>query len=138
PRLWLDRAGADDGTGAQWQRVLREETAPLTDPQWVGDSLVFTSDRAASLPHHAEQQANLWIIDGLATSEGFEPRRLTDQGEAEGYVRDATTDGTRIVWHSHGELKVLDSLDAQVRTLEVRSEERRVGKEWRERWARDQ
>src|SRR5699024_11079570 len=49
----------------------------------------------------------------------FEPRRLTDQGEAEGYVRDATTDGTRIVWHSHGEIKVLDSLDAQVRTLEV-------------------
>ena len=119
PRLWLDRSGADDGTGAQWQRVLREETAPLTDPLWVGDSLVFTSDRAASFPHHAEQQANLWIIDGLATSEGFEPRRLTDQGEAEGYVRDATTDGTRIVWHSHGEIKVLDSLDAQVRTLEV-------------------
>src|SRR5699024_9141496 len=25
PRLWLDRVGGDDGPGAQWQRVLREE-----------------------------------------------------------------------------------------------------------------
>lgn len=140
PRLWLDRSGGTndasiaDGSGAKWQRLLRHEQASLTDPLWVGDSLVFTSDRAATFPHHADEQANLWIWDGLATQKagakggnggdvgegaGGEPRQLTHQGEAEGYVRDATTDGTRIVWHSHGQIKVLDSLDAAVRTLEV-------------------
>src|SRR5699024_4211350 len=67
PRLWLDRAGADDGTGAQWQRVLREETAPLTDPPWAGDSPVVTSARPASLPHPAEPPASLWSIAGPRT-----------------------------------------------------------------------
>src|SRR5699024_8044211 len=85
PSLTLYPAGADNGTGAQWQRVLPQETPPLTDPLWVVDSLVFTSDRAASYPHHAEQQAHLWIIDGLTTSEGFKPPQLTAQGEAEDY-----------------------------------------------------
>ena len=137
PRLWLDRvggsnaAGIGDGSGARWQRLLREDEASLTDPLWVGDSLVFTSDRAATFPHHADEQANLWIIDGLATSANaggaassstdaaIEPRQLTHQTEADGYVRDATTDGTRIVWHSRGQIKILDSLDAAVRTLAV-------------------
>ncbi|WP_309135939.1 S41 family peptidase [Brevibacterium oceani] len=133
PRLWIDRAGDADGTGAKWQRLLRDDAASLTDPLWVGDSLVFTSDRAATFPHHASEQANLWIIDGLATTASAtadgagghgtggagEPRQLTHQAEADGYVRDATTDGTRIVWHSRGEIKILDSLDAQVRTLSV-------------------
>ena len=74
PRLWLDRVGGTnasgipDGSGARWQRLLREDEASLTDPLWVGDSLVFTSDRAATFPHHAQEQANLWIIDGLATA----------------------------------------------------------------------
>lgn len=130
PRLWLDRAGDASGSGAHWQRLLREEEASLTDPIWVGDSLVFTSDRAATFPHRAHEQANLWIWDGLATQTesvrggsdqtvAGEPRQLTFQTEAEGYVRDATTDGTRIVWHSHGEIRILDSLDAQIRTLNV-------------------
>lgn len=137
PRLWLDRAGDTTGKGAKWQRLLRDEEASLTDPLWVGDSLVVTSDRAATLPHHADEQANLWIWDGLATQTGSlagaagtvasttsttsanEPRQLTFQTEAEGYVRDATTDGTRIVWHSRGEIRILDSLDAQIRTLAV-------------------
>jgi tricorn protease len=39
--------------GPKWQRLLREDEASLTDPLWVGDSLVFTSDRAATFPHHA-------------------------------------------------------------------------------------
>ncbi|MGW9004124.1 S41 family peptidase [Brevibacterium casei] len=122
PRLWLDRAGDADGAGTQWQRLLRDEAAPLSDPLWVGDSLVFTSDRAATFPDDADEQANLWIWDGLATATGDnlgEPRQLTHQTEADGYVRDATTDGRRIVWHSRGEIKVLDSLDGQVRTLDV-------------------
>lgn len=122
PRLWLDRTADDTGAGAQWERLLRDEEASLTDPLWIGDSLVVTSDRAATFPDNAGEQANLWIWDGLATrtpgSLG-EPRQLTHQTEAEGYVRDATSDGTRIVWHSRGEIKVLDSLDSDVRTLDV-------------------
>lgn len=121
PRLWLDRAGDESGAGAQWERLLRDDEASLTDPLWIGDSLVFTSDRAATFPDHADEQANLWIIDGLAarSSTSPQPRQLTHQSEAEGYVRDATSDGTRIVWHSRGEIKVLDSLDGEVRTLDV-------------------
>ena len=122
PRLWLDRSADASGSGVQWQRLLREEEASLTDPLWVGDSLVITSDKAASFPHHANEQANLWIWDGLATRSGGEPgepRQLTFQTEAEGYVRNATTDGTRIVWHSRGEIRILDSLDAAIRTLAV-------------------
>ncbi|MGO2860322.1 MAG: S41 family peptidase [Brevibacterium sp.] len=145
PRLWLGHAAADGGgadavgaaatsagtatttgTALNWRRLLRDEEASLTDPLWVGDSLVFTSDRAATFPQNADEQANLWIWDGLAAQPGSstaepagEPRQLTFQTAAEGYVRDATSDGTRIVWHSHGEIKILDSLDAAVRTLDV-------------------
>ncbi|MBR7503151.1 hypothetical protein KCW65_24040, partial [Mycobacterium tuberculosis] len=65
----------------------RDEAASLTDPLWVGDSLVFTSDRAATFPDDADEQANLWIWDGLATAAGDrlgEPRQLTHQTEADG------------------------------------------------------
>lgn len=40
-----------------------------------------------------------------------EPRQLTHQGPAEGYVRDAMADGHRIVWHSKGRLWLLEDLD---------------------------
>lgn len=123
PRLWLDRSADSTGAGAKWQRLLPDDEASLVDPLWVGDSLVFVSDRAATFPDHANEQANLWIWDGLATATEVNqvdgPRQLTHQTEADGYVRDATTDGTRIVWHSHGEIRILDSLDAEVRTLSV-------------------
>ncbi len=122
PRLWLDRSADAAGTGAQWQRLLPDEPAPLTDPMWVGDSLLFVSDRAATFPDQAHEQANLWIWDGLATRtdpHAGAPRQLTHQSAAEGYVRDATTDGTRIIWHSHGRIQILERLDAPVRTIDV-------------------
>lgn len=110
PRLWLREAGGD------WSRLLPDETAGITDPLWVGDALVFASDRAAAFPDRADEQANLWIWD--VPGEG-EPRRLTHQGPDEGYVRDPSTDGSRIVWHSRGRLRILDALDARPRTIEV-------------------
>ncbi|WP_309069765.1 PDZ domain-containing protein, partial [Microbacterium sp.] len=111
PRLWLDRTG-----GGDWERLLPEEAASITDPLWLGDALVFASDRAARFPDRADEQANLWIWD--APGEG-EPRLLTRQSAEDGYVRDATTDGERIVWHSRGRIRILDALDAEPRTIDV-------------------
>ncbi len=112
--LWLDRGGDD------WQRALPGDEAGTYDPIWVGDTLVFTSDRGATFPDHADEQANLWVLDGLATrAETPEPRQLTTQTEAEGYVRDAASDGTRIVWHSRGDLWLLDALDGTPRRLDI-------------------
>jgi len=112
--LWLDRGTVD------WQRPLPDEVAGVYDATWIGDSLVFTSDRAASFPDHADEQANLWVLDGLATStETPEPRRVTTQTAAEGYVRDATSDGTRLVWHSRGDLWLLDELEGTPHRIDI-------------------
>ncbi|HEV6951792.1 MAG TPA: S41 family peptidase [Promicromonospora sp.] len=112
--LWLDR-----GTG-DWERPLPDETAGVYDPIWIGDSLVLTSDRGATFPDHADEQANLWVLDGLAGADGTpEPRQLTHQGPAEGYVRDAASDGSRIVWHSRGDLWLLEGLDGTPRRLDI-------------------
>ena len=111
PRLWLDREG--DGS---WERLLPEEPAALVDPMWLGDSLAFVSDRAARFPDAADEQANLWLWD---TPGQGEPRQLTHQDAQSGYVRDASTDGQRVVWHSRGALWLLDSVDAEPRRLEL-------------------
>ena len=133
-RLWLGRE--DAGAGMAWQRVLREDTAGLVDPMWVDGRLVFVSDRAALLPGTAEEadrQANLWAFgvgdvtedglpDGDVTADGLvgsAPEQLTDQGPDLGYVRDASTDGHRVIWHSRGRLWLLDGLDATPREVVV-------------------
>ncbi|GAB3172995.1 S41 family peptidase [Myceligenerans halotolerans] len=119
-RLWLDRAGDDT-----WERALPEDQAAVLDPMWLGDTLLFTSDRAATFPDHADEQGNLWAWDGLAAAAPGQdgtpaaPRQVTFQTAEQGYVRDATTDGTRVVWHSRGDLWLLDSLDATPRRLDV-------------------
>lgn len=111
PRLWLDAAG--DGS---WTRLLPDDTAGLVDPMWIGDRLVFVSDRAATFPDAPEEQANLWVWDTPGTGE---PRQVTRQGPEDGYVRDATSDGSRVVWHSRGSLWLLDDLDAEPRRVDV-------------------
>src|SRR5690625_605931 len=108
-RLWLDTG---DG---RWQRLLAQDTAPLTDPLWVGDTLVFTSDRAATFPDRADEQANLWAWDTPGTGA---PRQITHQSTAEGYVRDATTDGTRLIWASRGDVWLLEDLEGTPRKID--------------------
>ncbi|WP_166983272.1 S41 family peptidase [Microbacterium fandaimingii] len=110
PRLWLD-----DGTGS-WNQLLRDDDAGLVDPMWLGEKLLFVSDRAARFPDRAHEQANLWLWD--APGEG-EPRQLTFQSEDDGYVRDASTDGTRVIWHSRGQIRMLDGIDSEPRTLDI-------------------
>ncbi|MFK5584402.1 S41 family peptidase [Serinicoccus sp. LYQ131] len=120
PRLWLDSAG----TGG-WEPLLADDPASMVDPMWVEDTLVFVSDRAATLPDAADEQANLWAwhrpggTTGRVRRQPTEPVQLTFQGPDEGYVRDASTDGTRIVWHSRGQLWLLDSPGATPRRLEI-------------------
>lgn len=109
-RLWLDAGGG------QWQRLLPEETAPMGDPMWVDQTLVFVSDRAAVLGERSDEQGNLWAWD---TPGQGEPRQLTHQDASVGYVREPSTDGRRVVWSSRGDVWMLDSLDAQPRKVEV-------------------
>lgn len=75
PRLWLRRAGGD------WQRLLHDDTAGIASPSWVGDELIFASDRAATFPDHADEQANLWAL--AAVGDG-ELRQITHHTAAEG------------------------------------------------------
>ena len=113
PRLWAD----PQSTGA-WTKLLPRETAGLVDPMFMGETLLFTSDRAATFPHHTREQANIWIWDDWQNSDA-QPRQLTFQTEQEGYVRDATTNGTSITWHSRGNVWILDDVDAEPRKLQV-------------------
>ena len=116
PRLWLDDAG--DGS---WRRLLPGEPASLVDPMWIDGRLAFVSDRAAHVPgsvEDADRQANLWVFDELVESTA-EPRQVTDQGAGQGYVRDATTDGSRVVWHSRGRIIILESFESEPREVDI-------------------
>lgn len=117
PRLWIDRAG--DGS---WVKLLPGEPASLVDPMWVGDRLLFVSDRGAKLPGTAAEagkQANIWVLDDPLASDPGEPRQLTHQEAEQGYVRDAATDGSRIVWHSRGRIYLLDDLEGEPQEVEI-------------------
>ena len=72
----------------------------------VGGRIAFLSDH--------EGWGNLYSID----ASGGDLRRHTDHGGAGApafYVRHASTDGTRVVYESAGELWILDALDAAPR-----------------------
>ena len=117
PRLWLDAPG--DGS---WVQLLGDEPASLVDPMWVGGRLAFVSDRAARIPGtvaEASEQANLWLFDDALPDGSSEPRQLTFQGPEQGYVRDAATDGRRVVWHSRGKIFLLDDLSNEPHEVEL-------------------
>ncbi|RMB57802.1 S41 family peptidase [Tessaracoccus antarcticus] len=109
-RLWIS-----DPARQTWERLLPAEKASLALPSWVGDRLVFTSDLGASLPGTPDGQAQVWSVDGT----GADLRQHTHHTFEDGYVRDATTDGTRVVYHARGQLFIMDSLDATPRRIDV-------------------
>ncbi len=120
-RLWLDI----DGDG-HWERLLPQVAAGLDSPQWVGDQLVFDTDgvlttagqpEATTFPDNATAQANLWALDALGSGE---LRQITRHTETDGYVRDPRSDGERIVYHAHGTIFLLPSLEAQPEPVELR------------------
>ena len=105
-KLWWDA----EGTG-EFVRLLAGIDAQLESPMQVGGRIAFLSDH--------EGWGNLYSVD----RDGGGLRRHTDHGESGApafYVRHATTDGTRVVFESAGELWILDALDAAPRGLDVR------------------
>ncbi|WP_104092206.1 S41 family peptidase [Arthrobacter sp. GMC3] len=91
-KLWID----SDGSG-EFSRLLPELDGNLCDPLWVSGRIAFLSDH--------EGHGNLYSVQ----ADGSGLRRHTD---FEGfYVRHASTDGTRIVFESAGNLFSMASLD---------------------------
>ncbi len=100
-KLWLD----PDGAG-EFHRILADLDGNIECPMWVGERIAFLSD------HEGTGALYSCAPDGSGlrrhtTADGF-------------YARHATTDGTRVVYGSAGELHILDGLEAEPRLLAVR------------------
>ena len=87
-RLWLDRAG--DG---EFERLLPDHLASLSWPMWIGDRIYVVSDH--------EGVAQVYALNPEAGT-------LTARTAHDFYVRQAATDGVRIVYAVAGELWILD------------------------------
>ena len=96
-KLWIgdrDFARIHDGLGGN-----------IESPLWAGNRIAFLSD------HEGTGQ----LYSGLP--DGTDLRRHSD---GPFYARNASTDGTRVVWHSAGDLWLLDDLDgAEPRRLDI-------------------
>lgn len=110
PMLWVRSSPQ-----SEWTRVLPEEAAGFWAPVWVGDRLVFSSDLGARFPDAADEQAQVWSVD----AGGGDLRQHTHHTAEDGYVRDLTTDGTRLAYHARGRIHVMDSLEAEPRVIEI-------------------
>ncbi|MGW8684169.1 S41 family peptidase [Streptomyces sp. NPDC055817] len=113
-KLWIDRAG--DG---EFVRLHEELDGNIEYPMWVGDRVAFLSDHEG--------------IGALYSSlaDGSSLRRHTPLDGF--YARHASSDGTRVVYASAGELWIVDDLDsapgaedAAPRRLDVRLGGQRV------------
>ncbi len=99
-RLWVRPAGS-----AEFSRVLAGLDSQLASPMLVSGRLVFLSDH--------EGTGNLYScqLDGAGL------RRHTDHDGF--YARNASTDGSRVVYQCAGEIWLLDGLDGESRPVEV-------------------
>jgi tricorn protease len=99
-KLWLDPTG--DG---EFTRILADLDGNLVCPMWVGGRIAFLADHEG--------------IGSLYTCrpDGDDLRR---HGTPEFYARHASTDGTRIVYESAGQLWLVDDLDAAPKLLDIR------------------
>ncbi|MEV0227522.1 S41 family peptidase [Streptomyces sp. NPDC050704] len=119
-KLWIDRdrdrdqdGGGGGGGGGEFVRLHAELDGNIEYPMWVGERIAFLSD-------HEGVGA---VYSSLA--DGSDLRRHT--GVEGFYARHASTDGTRVVYSSAGELWILDDLDgAEPRRLDVRLGGQRV------------
>jgi tricorn protease len=101
-RLWLR---TDDEAGP-FRRMLADVGGHFASPMLVGGRFAFLSDH--------EGTGNVYSV----RTDGTDLRRHTDHDGP--YARQASTDGTRIVYMCRGDLWILDSLDApQPRRLEI-------------------
>lgn len=105
-RLYLSSDGKGD-----WTRILPDVHAGLHHPTWVGERLVFTSDLGGA----SDVQAQVWSVD----ARGEDLRAHTAHTVEDGYVRDATSDGRGVVYHSRGQLFHLASLESEPRLIDL-------------------
>jgi len=99
-RLWTATA-----TRPLFTRVLGELTSQLASPMIAGGRLFFLSDH--------EGTGNIY-------SAALDGTDLRKHSEHDGfYARNATTDGTRIVYHVAGDIWILDGADARPRRLDI-------------------
>ncbi|HET7013667.1 MAG TPA: S41 family peptidase [Streptosporangiaceae bacterium] len=94
-RLWVAERSAD-GDQSEFRRILADVTGQLFGPMLTGGRLAFISDH--------EGIGNIYSC----ALDGSDLRRHTDH--AEFYARNASTDGTRIVYQHAGDLWLLDDL----------------------------
>lgn len=100
----------------QWQRVLPEETASLEEPTWAGGRLFFTSDMTDGTGRTtAHAQAQLWSVG----PDGADLTQHTRHGEEDGYVRQVSSDGERVVLSARGRLFLLKSAEEQPVEIEI-------------------
>jgi tricorn protease len=109
-RIWLDRDG-----GGEFAHILGEVGNHLVNPMFLGDRIAFLSDH--------EGVGALYST----TREGSDLRRHTDHGPY--YARNATTDGTRVIYQCAGDIWLLDSLDAAPVKLDLALGGARSGRE---------
>ncbi|MFB7663842.1 PDZ domain-containing protein [Kitasatospora sp. NPDC056138] len=89
----------------EFDRVHADLDGNIESPLWVGGRIAFLSD------HEGVGQLYSSLPDGT------DLRRHSD---GEFYARNAATDGTRVVWHSAGDVWILDGLDGSApRRLEI-------------------
>jgi tricorn protease len=93
-RLWVSRGQGDERS--PFTRVLADASAQFACPMIVADRLAFISDH--------EGTGNLYSC----SLDGADLRRHTDH--ADFYVRNASTDGSRVVYQCAGDLWLLADL----------------------------
>jgi tricorn protease len=121
-RLWLARTtaggGPEPGTGADSGAGFAEVAAGVpgqfSSPMLVAGRLAFLSDH--------EGTANVYSC----ALDGSDLRRHTDHDGF--YARNASTDGTRVVYQCAGDIWLLDGLGGQARPLDVTLGSARLGR----------
>ncbi|MBD8045002.1 PDZ domain-containing protein [Arthrobacter sp. Sa2BUA2] len=100
-KLWIDA----DGNG-EFTRLVPELDGNLAYPMWVQGRIAFFSDH--------EGYGNIYSV----TPQGTGLRRHTDFQDF--YVRHPSSDGTRIIFESAGELWLMEDLDSEPAKLNIR------------------
>ncbi|SEM52228.1 S41 family peptidase [Nonomuraea pusilla] len=100
-KIWVDATG--DG---EFTRLFADSPAQHWAVNWIGDRLVFLSDRDGAGDVYSSEP------------DGSDLRRHTTHSGF--YARHASGDGRRIVYVHAGDLWLLDGLDAEPRKIDVR------------------
>lgn len=98
--IWVDRRG-----NGQFKKIINLK-GNFIRPMWLGDRIYFIGDH--------EGVGNLYSC----TADGKQIRRETHHLEF--YVRNAATDGKRVVYHAGGDLYVFDPGRGQTRKVPVK------------------